>query len=92
MFFYRKKDKTTPLIAGITKSNPNKQTFPLLALDILGEEIQCFTSRAEEAQGLGMHCIMAATWGDNTEQERFDLKLTWIAPVAEDFSQPTDLE
>lgn len=96
--FHRLKDKT-PLIAGITKSQTSKLgkpilffSSPCLALDIVRQETQCFLCRAEEPQGLGMRFIMAATLGDNAEQERFDLKLTWIAPVAKAFSQPTGLE
>lgn len=61
----------------------------LLALDIL-RGTQYFIGKAEEAWGLGMRFIMAATQGDKAEQEKFDLKLTWIAPVA--FPQPSELE
>lgn len=41
--------------------------FPLLALEILREETQCFINRATEAQGLGMRLIKAATQDDKVE-------------------------
>lgn len=39
-----------------------------------GNTIGC----AEEARGVGMHFVMAASQGDKAARERFDLTLTWI--------------